>query len=227
MDNQVKSAVRLKGVGDGLQVTIDPGMSVDFIQEELTRLFKRMGHLAINSRVTLDLGGQGYEELIADLGTFLKENFNVGTVSGPDEKRSVSEERIRQRDLTRSWHSYRSDVLMLTGRVRSGQQVSARKHLLILGDVNPGAEVISGGDLIVLGSLCGAAYAGQPDNSDAIIFALDFRPTQIQIGRNVAAGSPMNANKIPEFAHIDNGAIVVEEYLKSNPFSRMPWPKVR
>jgi septum site-determining protein MinC len=105
--------------------------------------------------------------------------------------------------------------------------VTARKHLLILGDVNPGGEVVAGGDILVIGSLCGTASAGQPDNLDAIVLALDFRPTQVQIGGFVAAGLPDSPGKITEFAHLENGAIMVEDYLKAAPFGRLPWPQVR
>ena len=46
----------------------------------------------------------------------------------------------------------------------------------------------AGGDILVIGSLCGTAAAGQTDNRDAIILALDFRPIQVKIGSVVAAG---------------------------------------
>jgi len=116
---------------------------------------------------------------------------------------------------------------MLAGRVRSGQKVTTPKHLLILGDVNPGAEVAAGGDILVMGSLCGTAFAGQPDNPDVMILALDFRPTQIQIGKFVAAGVHSEPTNKAEFAHVENSAIVVEDYLDANPFKRLVWPQVR
>jgi septum site-determining protein MinC len=220
--------VRVKGVGDSLWVTIDPSLPLERIKSELTRLFERLQHLAVNARVIIDPGGpEGFEDLIETLGKFLKEGFNVGLVSGPPQKRSFSEENIRQRDALRSWHHYRSDVLMLAGRVRSGQKVTARKHLLIMGDVNPGAEITAGCDILVLGSLCGIAAAGQPDREDSLIFSLDFRPTQIQIGGFVAAGPPSSQGKSAEFARIEEGRIVVENYLAANPFGRLPWPEVR
>jgi septum site-determining protein MinC len=116
---------------------------------------------------------------------------------------------------------------MLTGRVRSGQKVTARRHLVILGDVNPGGEVVAGGDILVMGALGGTAAAGQPDRQASIILALDFRPTQIQIGPVVAAGLPASPRKFPEYAYMEGGNIVVEDYLEANPFGRMPWPEVR
>lgn len=230
MMNQKEAPVRLKGVGDSLWVTIDPSQPVDFLLNKIDFIFKRLNHLAINARIVIDTGQDDEAvngDLIENIGNYLKSNYNVGVVSGPPKKRSTEEERVRQQDIVHSWHHHRSDVLMLTGRVRSGQKVSARKHLLILGDVNPAGEVVAGGDIIVMGSLCGKAAAGYPDNTDAIVIALDLRPTQLQIGGFVAAGLPDTISQTIEFAHLENGVIVVEDYLKANPFKRLPWPEVR
>lgn len=220
--------VKLKGVGDSLWVTLNPHLPVDILQQELTKLFSTLSHLAINARVVIDPGDSGkHEKLINNLGEFLKENFAVGYVSPPPQKRSETEERVRKRDVEKSWENRKSDVLMLAGRVRSGQKVSAQKHLIVMGDVNPGGEVVAGGDVMVMGSLCGTAIAGQSGDEESIILALDFRPTQIQIGGLMAAGLPASSSKVAEYAHIEDGAIVVDDYLKANPFSRMPWPQVR
>ncbi len=226
--DQNNAPVRLKGMGDGLCVTLDPDQPTEFIRSELIRLFQPLKHLAINARVILDFGdAEGDEALVEELGGFLRENFGVGSVQRSAKRRTAPEDAVRQRDMDRSWHHHRSDVLMLTGRVRSGQKVTARKHLLILGDVNPGAEVLAGGDILIMGSLAGTAIAGQPDALDTIVLALDFRPTQIQIGSVVAAGLPPSRQRYPEYAYVEGGNIVVENYMEANPFGRMPWPEVR
>ncbi len=223
--------IRIKGVGDSLWVTLDPETPLAILQEGLRQRFEQMKNLAANARVIIDTGSpDAHRGLVTQLGDFLKATFPVASVAAPPKERPPIVDqapRIRQRDMSRSWQHHRSDVLMLAGRVRSGQKVTARKHLLILGDVNPGGEVLAGGDILVMGSLCGTASAGQPDNLEAIVLALDFRPTQVQIGGFVAAGLPDSPGKITEFAHLENGAIMVEDYLKAAPFGRLPWPQVR
>ncbi len=230
MDTTIQNtpSVKLKGVGDSLWVTLDPSQPSELLQEELTKLFGRLKHLASQAKVVLDPGTpQGHDGLIENLGGFLKETFGVGFVSGPPKKRSFEEEKSRKRDVDRSWKHHRSDVLMLAGRVRSGQKVSAKKHLLVMGDLNPGAEITAGGDILVMGSMRGIAAAGQPNNEDAIILALDFRPTQIQIGGYVAAGLTSSPGAIAEIAFVEDNAIIVADYLKTNPYGRLPWPEVR
>lgn len=223
-----KMIAQLKGVGDGLRVVIDPSQTIELLQQELKKIFEPLNHLSINARVVIDSGnGAVGEELINTLGNYLKENFKVGSVSGIPPKPSARKARMRQRELETNWNSNQSDVLMMMGRVRSGQKITAKKHLVLMGDVNPGGEIIAGGDIVVLGSLRGIAASGQPEQHGAIIFALDFRPTQIQIGQLVAAGLPATSKQKAEFAHVESNVIVVDDYLEVSPFSKLPWPEKR
>ncbi|WP_321494730.1 septum site-determining protein MinC [uncultured Desulfobacter sp.] len=220
--------VKLKGAGGGLWITIDPSYPESEIIAEIDRLLKKLKHLAINADVTLDIGdAEGQQELVERIKAHLDSNFELGTISTSPQKRSIPTERRRQRDLSKGWNHHKSDVLMLRGRVRSGQTISARKHLVIMGDVNPGAELTAGGDIIVLGTLAGNVHAGYPENDGAMIFSLAFNPSLVKIGLITAIGAGEEAEaQGPEFACVEQGAIVVKYYMKENPFKRMPWPEV-
>lgn len=226
MNIEGSAPVKLKGVGDSLWITIDPAVPENLLKKEINKLFENLKHLAIGASVVLDPGdARGHEELINTLKTYIKNHFDVGRISSAPEKKSAPIERIRQRDLSKGWNHHRSDVLMLRGRVRSGQKIETRRHLVITGDVNPGSELIAKGDVIVLGKLSGKVHAGFPENDKAIIFALQFNPTQVQIGTFAAAGINDNVEFQPEIASVKEGSIVVENYLKANPFGKMPWPE--
>lgn len=223
-----KPQVRLKGVKDGFWVTLDPALPMDFLESELTRLFNQLQHLALNARVVLDVGDAGnHAELVEKLADFLKNRFNVGTVSAALQEIETLSDRPRKLDISRLSQQSGTDALVIAGRVRSGQKINAKKHLIILGDVNPGSEIIAGGDILIMGTLGGTALAGQPDNEEAIILAVGFKPIQIQIGGIIAAGLPASSSHTLEFAHVENGGIVVEDYIKANPFGRLTWPVVR
>lgn len=218
--------VKLKGVGDGFWITLDPSCSETVLLEEIDKLFENLTHMTINASVVLDVGeAKGQEDLIETIKNHLVNTFEVSKVTTPPKQRSIPTERIRQRDLKKGWNHHRSDVLMLRGRVRSGQKITAKKHVMIAGDVNPGSEIIAGGDVIVLGRLAGKVHAGSPDNQEAIIFALEFKPTQVSIGEMVAAGMDEEISAKPEYASIEEGGIVVKDYMKSNPFKKIPWPE--
>jgi len=74
-----------------------------------------------------------------------------------------------------------SETKFHKGSLRSGQRIEFEGSLAIIGDVNPGAEVIAGENIIILGNLRGLAHAGAKGNRDAIIEAVEIEATQIRI----------------------------------------------
>ncbi|MCW1966654.1 MAG: septum site-determining protein MinC [Anaerolineae bacterium] len=74
-----------------------------------------------------------------------------------------------------------TDGLLVQRIVRSGQTLRHPGHIVVIGDVNPGAELIAGSDIIVWGKLYGAAHAGSTGNDKAVVCALDLRPTILRI----------------------------------------------
>ena len=100
--------------------------------------------------------------------------------------------------------------------LRSGQVERFFEGTLILfGDVNPGAEVIAGGDIVVLGRLRGLAHAGALGNTSAIIMAMNLTPTQLRIGHLITRPPSTGirwSKPQPEIARVENDNIVVEPF---------------
>ena len=215
-------AVKLKGTREGFSVTLDSTEPYEVIEKQAEDLFVNLRHLAKGSKVSIDNGRDEVpRDLLMKLGMFLKTRFGVADVV---EKHYVENNHDIEelQEISQVPGGIMGDVKLMAGRVRSGQKVMAENHLIILGDVNPGGEVFAGGDILVLGSLCGTALAGQADKEHSIILALDFRPTQVQIAGFVAAGMASSAGRTPEFAFVENGAIVVDNYIAANPFGKLP-----
>lgn len=103
------------------------------------------------------------------------------------------------------------------GPVRSGVILDHLGHLIIFGDVNPGAEVRATGNIVVLGRLRGTAHAGIGAET-GFIMALRLEPQQLRIGRKVAraADSDKPASE-PEIAYHAGDGVVVERYLGKLP----------
>ena len=96
------------------------------------------------------------------------------------------------------------------GTVRSGEYLDTPGDLLILGDVNPGAIVRAGGNIIIWGRLLGIAHAGSEGNSQATISALLLRPVQLRIANKVARGPKEKTEfGIAEQAKIASGKIII------------------
>jgi len=83
----------------------------------------------------------------------------------------------------------------------------------VLGDVNPGAEVVAGGDVVVVGALRGLAHAGAEGNEQATIWALELAAKQLRIAEVVAiAPEEAEPGGGPERARVENGQIVIEPW---------------
>lgn len=81
------------------------------------------------------------------------------------------------------------------GNLRSGQVLECASSITLVGDVNPGAKIISEGNIVVLGALKGNAHAGVTGNDNCFIFALNMSPIQLQIGQYYAKSPDKVAEK--------------------------------
>lgn len=93
--------------------------------------------------------------------------------------------------------------------LRSGQSLRYPGHVVVIGDVNPGAEVVAGGDIVVWGRVRGVVHAGALGDEGAVICALDLTPTQLRIAGHIARSPEEQRRKpVPEMASMRKGKIV-------------------
>lgn len=112
--------------------------------------------------------------------------------------------------------SYKKDVgtsetTFHKGSLRSGQRLEVEGSLVIIGDVNAGAEVIAADNIAVIGTLRGLAHAGAKGNKEAIIAASTLDAVQIRIS-NIVKEFDMNEEYVYDNAYIyaDGDQIVIE-----------------
>ena len=106
-----------------------------------------------------------------------------------------------------------SETKFHKGSLRSGQRLEYEGSLVIIGDVNAGAEVMAGENIVVLGNLRGLAHAGAKGNKDAIIEAVDIEAVQIRIADKVKEieKDEGDIHKIKTSAYIDdNDELILE-----------------
>ncbi len=103
------------------------------------------------------------------------------------------------------------------GTLRGGQALHNLGNIVVIGDVNPGAELIASGDILVFGSMRGVAHAGAQGDAQSRVIALELAPTQLRIATVIAAdaGEPRKTS-VPEQAYIDNGRIVVVPHAEAS-----------
>ena len=102
-------------------------------------------------------------------------------------------------------------TLYHTGTLRGGQSLHNIGNIVIIGDVNPGAELVASGDIVVFGSLRGVAHAGAQGDASARVYAIDLSPTQLRIATCIAAdaGERARAAVTPEVAFVKDGRIAI------------------
>lgn len=99
--------------------------------------------------------------------------------------------------------------------LRSGQRIDFDGNVVVLGDVNAGAEIVAGGHILVMGALRGMAHAGSGGDEDATVTALTFAPTQVRIASHITRPPEEAARGLrrqPETARVKEEGVVIEEY---------------
>ena len=99
--------------------------------------------------------------------------------------------------------------LVVRRTLRSGQSLRHPSHIVVIGDVNPGAEIVAGGDIVVWGRVRGVVHAGALGDEATVICALDLAPTQLRIAGHIARSPEERRRKpAPEMASVREGKIV-------------------
>ncbi|NEZ45665.1 septum site-determining protein MinC [Clostridium niameyense] len=109
---------------------------------------------------------------------------------------------------------YEGRTKFLRRTIRSGQVINYNGNIVIIGDVNSGAEVYAGGNVIVLGTLRGYVHAGFTGNTKAMVAAFYMQPSILRIA-NIMTRSPEDSIKpqYPEVAKVKGDIIIVEPYV--------------
>lgn len=104
-----------------------------------------------------------------------------------------------------------SETKFHRGSLRSGQKMEVEGSVVIIGDVNSGAEIMASDNIVVLGTLRGLAHAGAKGNTQAIIAAGVFDSVQVRIANIVKEidrdEEPLHKNS---YIYIGDGKIVIE-----------------
>lgn len=104
-----------------------------------------------------------------------------------------------------------SETKFHRGSLRSGQRMEVEGSIVIIGDVNSGAELIASDNIVVLGNLRGLAHAGAKGNKQAIIAAGLFDSVQVRIANIVKEinrdEEPLHKNS---YLYVDNDKIIIE-----------------
>jgi septum site-determining protein MinC len=217
--------ISFKGTREGLLITLGEGAWHDILNE-LAMQLSRPGAQSFfkGARVILETGQRPIavtelEELIA---LFAQHEMTLSSVMGERQTQEAFDQVQASLPAPESLTQGSADglpadathALLIRRTVRSGQVIRHAGTVVVIGDVNPGAEVIAEGDVIVWGKLRGVVHAGASGAENAMVGALILAPTQLRIGGYIArAPDEKRASSWPaEIARVRDGQIIVEPW---------------
>jgi len=209
--------VAIKGTREGLVLYLDPAADFGVLMNELDKLLKNSVQFLQGASVRCYAGKKEYsEDEHARLGAVLREQqleltgwLTSEEVYVPSKAQSYATEDKE----TRLWEEgmVEGSCLFVERTLRSGRSVQFDGHVVVLGDVNPGAEIIATGNIVVLGYLRGVAHAGATGERKASVSAYYLAPTQLRIANLVTRGPEDEADgRGPEIARIKDDQLIVE-----------------
>ena len=224
-----EQTVAIKGIKDGLLVSLSASEEWQSITSDLAARIDQQSTFFAGARITVDVGERpvprhelgSLKALLERRGLSLWAVLSASTTTidaaqSLDIKTTTSVP-IPGREEAEESEFNPEEVgtvgVMIKRTLRSGRTVNSAGHVVVLGDVNPGAEIIAAGDIIVWGRLRGIVHAGAEGDEEAVVCALDMNPMQLRIARYITT-SPADKRRQPkpELASVRKGQIVVEPW---------------
>lgn len=205
----------IKGNKDGLNIVINMdkfNSFDDMLSVLMSKLIKgKKFYKESTLYITTNLSDYSEDE-VSKLKDILLKEISVKEIIFDEGK--AKEDNIKSESKTFSGiHEGRTKFIRKA--IRGGQKIEYQGNIVIIGDVNNGAEVYAGGNIIVLGSIRGNVFAGGNKNREAIIAAFSLQPEVLKIG-DILAISPDSEKPIyPEVAKVKDNTIIVEPYLNN------------
>lgn len=213
MDN----SVIIKGLNNGIIVVLDAEIEFDLLKEKVVKKFRDSSKFLGNAQVALSFEGRKLtEDQQLELLKIISEQSElkiVCLVMDDPEKDALFQKALEQTGEEKS----KTNGHFYKGNLRSGQSLECDTSVVVIGDVNPGASIVSQGNIVVLGALRGTVYAGSNGNDKAFVLALDMSPGQIRIADTIAR-APDNHDKATtkeaKIAFLEDGNIYIEPISK-------------
>ncbi|MGD2206576.1 MAG: septum site-determining protein MinC [Anaerolineae bacterium] len=231
--------VEIKGTNEGMVISLGEGPWQAVLGEMETNLRSRASFF-LGGRVALRVGDRPLSaEQLLELGATLQRiGMTLWAVEGDHPLTNTAARELGLETRLRVAVSFVPDEpeptpleemvgIVVRRTLRSGQAIRHAGHVTLIGDVNPGAEIVAGGDIVVWGKLSGTAHAGAMGDESTVICALRMTPSQIRIGSHIARAPERDRDpEFPEIASVEEEGIVVERWEKKKR-SGMAEPRIR
>jgi septum site-determining protein MinC len=221
--DETPTLIQIKGLRDGLLVTLGEGTWPD-LRAVLIKNIDDQPAFFQGARVALDVGAQALR--VADLSALRDElserGISLWAILSESPTTEMTAQNLgmatrlskpRQAEAREAADEVpEGGALLVKQTVHSGQRIEYDGHVVVIGDVNPGAEIIAGGSVVVWGRLRGVVHAGAQGDAEAVVCALELTPTQLRIAGEIAVSPTQEGKKQPEIARLKEGRLVAEPW---------------
>jgi len=178
---QQHSAVILKSNPHGLIISLSPELPFDELIDAVGEKFRVSAEFFKNARLALTFRGRQLtreeENRLVDA---IVENSKIQVLCIVDEEKE-SAEYYKKAVMNAQKKKEEGDGFFYRGTLRSGQTLDSETSIVVLGDVNPGAQVTSKGNIVILGCCMGTIYAGAGGDAKCFAAALTMKPALVKI----------------------------------------------
>lgn len=204
----------------GLIVILDENLPFEELIKDVEDKFKESAKFFKNAKMAMTIRGrsltQAEEKQVVE--TIVDScGLHILCIIDEDRKEELLfhqavDKAMEEKDAEDGWF-YR-------GTLRSGQVLESEHSIVIIGDVNPGANVTSKGNIVVLGSLRGIAYAGATGDRNCFVAALVMKPIQVKIADKMARSAITKRVDDAEYKLDPKIAYVKEDHIYVKPISQ-------
>lgn len=221
----MQQPVVLKSNKYGINLILNDDMEFEELLQCIIDKFKESEGFFKNAKMAISFEGRKLtQEEEFQIVEAITENSSVNIICILDNDQ-LKEELVRQKIEQFEEEQAGKTGEFYKGTLRSGQVLDCETSVIVIGDVNPGAKVISKGNIVILGALKGNAYAGANGNELAFVAALDMDPVQIKIGDVIGRSADKTGNDKkkkkqqtpptePQVAIVKDGNIYIEPITK-------------
>jgi septum site-determining protein MinC len=209
------SIVQIKGIRDGLLATFADAAWEEQRNALMIQINERAAFFQ-GARLAMDVGSQALKvNDLVDLRDWLSErDITLWAVVSESPTTETTAQLLglatriskpRPEEARHAHETIASDTALFVSKtVRSGTRIEYPGTIVIFGDVNPGAEIIGEGNVIVWGRVRGVIHAGAKGDRSAFICALDLSANQLRIANESSAMLKPQKDPKPEIASINS-----------------------
>lgn len=214
-----RNSVIIKSNAYGLILILDPELPFEELLQDVAAKFKESAKFFKNAQMALTFRGRVLtREQERQLVCAITENSSLHIVCLVDERKEAEE--FYKEAITRSLEQdMENQGQFFRGSLRTGQVLETEHSIIILGDVNPGAKVVSRGNIIVLGCCMGNLYAGASGNQGCFAAALILKPKQLRIADKTVMSAITKRVDTGEYSIDPKIAYLREGHIKVEPLN--------